>query len=67
MKEIPVWYFTRPYPVDTRANAGAAASPVLNEPLSDFDDYNLADKESSEKKDNYIVKGLFWDPECVIV
>lgn len=43
MKEIPVWYFTRPYPVDTRANAGAAASPALNEPLSDFDDYNLAD------------------------
>lgn len=21
---------------------------------------------SSEKKDNYIVKGLFWDPACVI-
>ncbi|CAB4254329.1 similar to Saccharomyces cerevisiae YNL145W MFA2 Mating pheromone a-factor, made by a cells [Maudiozyma barnettii] len=21
---------------------------------------------SSEKKDNYIVKGVFWDPACVI-
>ncbi|CCE64634.1 hypothetical protein TPHA_0I01280 [Tetrapisispora phaffii CBS 4417] len=21
---------------------------------------------TSEKKDNYIVKGVFWDPECVI-
>ncbi|EDO18319.1 hypothetical protein Kpol_1039p70b [Vanderwaltozyma polyspora DSM 70294] len=26
-----------------------------------------AQKNSSEKKDNYIVKGWFWDPECVIV
>lgn len=23
-------------------------------------------KDSSDKKDNYIVKGLFWDPACVI-
>ncbi|AHY76953.1 Mfa2p [Saccharomyces cerevisiae YJM1478] len=22
--------------------------------------------KSSEKKDNYIIKGLFWDPACVI-
>ncbi|CAI1858811.1 hypothetical protein SEUBUCD646_0B05600 [Saccharomyces eubayanus] len=25
------------------------------------------DKTSNEKKDNYIVKGVFWAPACVIV
>ncbi|EJS42163.1 mfa1p [Saccharomyces arboricola H-6] len=23
-------------------------------------------KTSAEKKDNYIIKGVFWDPACVI-
>ncbi|CAI4056518.1 hypothetical protein N7582_000636 [Saccharomyces uvarum] len=25
------------------------------------------DKTSTEKKDNYIIKGVFWDPACIIV
>ena len=43
VSEIPAWYFTRTRPVDAASIGDLTTSLGINEPLSDFDDYNTVD------------------------